>query len=569
MDSDDFPAEVHAALDLLDQKLSSLRRQLVAMQRPAAQAALHRMQALRMPGYRPGPGQAVRRGSGGFTPRSGGATPRGTPRSGSLFRDHSLGKRRRLPEYELGEILTPLGAPKFVERSQVKTIDTPRVRLLPQTEVKKRQAAIEAYGVQKKDGGDEMAAREAIDALCPGEGSSDEDSSDEAYLARHQQMEAAERLRYEAVLDAATKRNKVQPSKLSQGERSKQPGSARASVARAASAPAFVSNGNGGGSAAAAAAAAGAGLWGLGSPCNSMLLASAVSAPAAAAGGGPTSSAAAAPGSVAKPGVVAAATPTAVAGLAAAATPCSAPPIGTAVAAGVAGSKQAPAPTAAVAAQPKQPQPQQQPQPKQSQQQQQPQAQQQQQQQKAAQPTAPAAAAPADSAAVRPAAGAGVSVPSGPNGLPLVMIPMNAAMAAQMAQMQAAMAAVASHTGKQHGPGGTTGGSGGPGSAAAAAAASSNPLLRPPYGLNPAMAAAMAAASSSGLSSMQQAAMRQAAGHAMAMAAAAASDPHASLPAALQAIIPNGNGNAGAANGSNASGSRGRGRPARNVRPRR
>ncbi len=94
MDSEDFPAEVHAALELLDHKLSSLRRQLVAMQRPTTQGALHRVQAVRVPGYRGG--GSARRG-GGWTPRSGGATPRGTPRSGSLYRDSSLGKRRRVP----------------------------------------------------------------------------------------------------------------------------------------------------------------------------------------------------------------------------------------------------------------------------------------------------------------------------------------------------------------------------------------------------------------------------------------------------------------------------------------
>lgn len=174
-DSEDFPAEVHAALELLDQKLGSLRRQLVAMQRPGTQAALHSLQAVRVPGYRGG--GSGRRG-GGWTPRSGGATPRGTPRSGLLYRESSLGKRRRVPvrchptmhctlgelhnahgiritagsqctlgalvqtpsalvggccsvaqpfhccwslqEYDVGEVLTPLGAPKFVERAQVR-----------------------------------------------------------------------------------------------------------------------------------------------------------------------------------------------------------------------------------------------------------------------------------------------------------------------------------------------------------------------------------------------------------------------------------------------------------------
>ena len=96
MEFDDFPAEAHAALELLDQKLSSLRRQLVALQQPAAGGALRGMQAVRLPG-RPG-GGARRPGGGVFTPRSGAATPRGTPRSGSLslYRDGSLSKRRRV-----------------------------------------------------------------------------------------------------------------------------------------------------------------------------------------------------------------------------------------------------------------------------------------------------------------------------------------------------------------------------------------------------------------------------------------------------------------------------------------
>lgn len=96
VDSDDFPAEAHAALELLDQKLSSLRRQLMALQQPAAGGAFRGVQAVRLPGRPAGPGR--RPGGGVFTPRSGGATPRGTPRSGSLslYRDGSLSKRRRV-----------------------------------------------------------------------------------------------------------------------------------------------------------------------------------------------------------------------------------------------------------------------------------------------------------------------------------------------------------------------------------------------------------------------------------------------------------------------------------------
>lgn len=103
---------------------------------------------------------------------------------------------------------------------QVKTIDTPRVRNVPQTEIKKRQAALEAYRAAEKQGepggcrppaaqraaapqpaarrallrrrqmltcrcrppvprpaGNAKAAAEAIDALCGGESSSEEDIS--------------------------------------------------------------------------------------------------------------------------------------------------------------------------------------------------------------------------------------------------------------------------------------------------------------------------------------------------------------------------------------------------------
>ena len=97
IDSDDFPAEAHAALELLDQKLSSLRRQLMALQQPAAGGAFRGMPAVRLPGRPAGAGRRPG-GSGMFTPRSGGATPRGTPRAGSLslYRDGSLSKRRRV-----------------------------------------------------------------------------------------------------------------------------------------------------------------------------------------------------------------------------------------------------------------------------------------------------------------------------------------------------------------------------------------------------------------------------------------------------------------------------------------
>ncbi|KAK2076663.1 hypothetical protein QBZ16_005423 [Prototheca wickerhamii] len=53
-----------------------------------------------------------------------------------------------------------LGAPKFVERIQVKTIDTPRVRVLPEAERRRRWAAVEAAAAAL-EGGKKQRARAA------------------------------------------------------------------------------------------------------------------------------------------------------------------------------------------------------------------------------------------------------------------------------------------------------------------------------------------------------------------------------------------------------------------------
>lgn len=529
MECDDFPAEAHAALDLLDQKLSSLRRQLVALQKPATQAALQRVQAVRVPGYR-GVGQQQRRGfggggGGGFTPRSGGATPRGTPRSNSLYRDSSLlAKRRRVQEYDMGELITPLGAPKFVERAQVKTIDTPRVRVLANPEIKKRQAAVEQYELKLKEGEVSKEAAEAIDALCPGESSGEEDTSDEAYLARHQEMEAVERERYEAVLGAAVKRNKQQSTKLGK-DRSKQqqlPG-LRPAVSRALSAPALEAGMGGSGN--------------LATPGSNMLLGVA-SAPVAmhASVASPRAAAFSSNGSKhAHAAVGGAATPSTAGTLAApaaaaAATPASGDGI-------LQRQQQQQGAAAAPAAQPQLP-----PLPV------------------PVQPAVPNMGAKPAGAAPHSAANTSLT---GPNGMPLVMIPMNAATYAHMAQQMVAAAAAANHAaaGKQ---GGGAGMGSSAAAAAAAAAASSAAMMRQPFALTPAMAAAMAAAGGGSLAAAaQQAAVRQANAAMAAMAAAA--DPHAGLPPALQAIIPS-----AAPPSTNGGSGRPRGRPARQPgRPRR
>ena len=55
-----------------------------------------------------------------------------------------------------------LGAPKYIERPQVKTIDTPIVRVLLPAEMKKRQAAVEQYELQLRQG----TPRQAVACPC-------------------------------------------------------------------------------------------------------------------------------------------------------------------------------------------------------------------------------------------------------------------------------------------------------------------------------------------------------------------------------------------------------------------
>lgn len=123
-------------------------------------------------------------------------------------------KRRRTQDSDLNDVITQgaSGTPKYVERMQVKNIDTPKVRLLPATEVKNRLAAITAYGTSIKQGKSdkEKEALAAIDTLCPGESSDEEDTSDEAYVARHAIMEVEEKARYNSLIEDKARARKEQ-----------------------------------------------------------------------------------------------------------------------------------------------------------------------------------------------------------------------------------------------------------------------------------------------------------------------------------------------------------------------
>ena len=114
MDGDNYPAEAYLALELLERRLALMRQQLHALQQPSAHAAQAARPSLRMPSL--GRTVARRGGSGGLTPRSSSRYGLGRKDSG-LQREYSLSKRRRTQEYDAGEVL---GAPKFVERAQVR-----------------------------------------------------------------------------------------------------------------------------------------------------------------------------------------------------------------------------------------------------------------------------------------------------------------------------------------------------------------------------------------------------------------------------------------------------------------
>lgn len=74
----------------------------------------------------------------------------------------------------------------------------PEVRLLPEAEIMQREAAVAAFRCNLKSQGQVQMPDELQDVLRgqPGEGSSSEDTSDEAYMTRHQPKEEEERQRF-------------------------------------------------------------------------------------------------------------------------------------------------------------------------------------------------------------------------------------------------------------------------------------------------------------------------------------------------------------------------------------
>jgi len=132
-------------------------------------------------------------------------------------------RRRTREEFGLNDVVIPgaMGSPKFVERVQVKTIETPPVRTLPEEELKKREEVMKAYrkglegGANSEDSAKVKAAAVTVNLVAStaakqilgDEGSSEEDTSDEAYEMRHKQNEEEERERYNSAIASNGRKN--------------------------------------------------------------------------------------------------------------------------------------------------------------------------------------------------------------------------------------------------------------------------------------------------------------------------------------------------------------------------
>jgi len=134
-------------------------------------------------------------------------------------------KRKSREAYGLNEVVVApgaLGSPKFVERVQVKTIETPPVRLLDREELERRGEVLVAYrkGLETGSGADDsknvatslaanLVAATVAKELLGDEGSSEEDISDEAYEQRHREQEEEERNRYNSFISSANARKTI------------------------------------------------------------------------------------------------------------------------------------------------------------------------------------------------------------------------------------------------------------------------------------------------------------------------------------------------------------------------
>ncbi|BDA41501.1 probable Bromodomain-containing protein 9 at N-terminal half [Coccomyxa sp. Obi] len=200
-----FPACAYAALEFCQRHLAAVKKQLVQQpgqrQRPQKRVA--------------GPPKA--RPRGGTLPGMRSMPTRKSSMLGLAAKpsmERCSSAKRRRNDYDVGDMIMPhmsgAGGPKFVERVQVAEINTPEVRLLPEGELMQREATVAAFRCHLKSQGQVQMPDELQEVLRgqPGEGSSSEDTSDEAYATRHRPFEDEERQRFLGVSGGgAQKRN--------------------------------------------------------------------------------------------------------------------------------------------------------------------------------------------------------------------------------------------------------------------------------------------------------------------------------------------------------------------------
>ncbi|KAL3146630.1 hypothetical protein ABBQ32_000861 [Trebouxia sp. C0010 RCD-2024] len=202
---DCYPARVHATLDLLDRHLATMKTQLTPKplpgRAPPKKVARGGVAVARRGKAKPG------RARGLFAP----------PSKQVLDRtDSKLGKRRRAADYDFGDvIMPPLPGAKALAHLPKVCIKVPGVRPLPQTELARRQRAVELLrsGINMSEADADITdllrascgiAAASADSMVS---SSDEDTSDEAFAGRHAALEAEEQHRFNSFAGGGAQRS--------------------------------------------------------------------------------------------------------------------------------------------------------------------------------------------------------------------------------------------------------------------------------------------------------------------------------------------------------------------------
>lgn len=184
IDDINFPARVHAALDMLSRQLQELQEKIggcsqppIGNSRPIAPARLTNL------------GRQFRRTNSILRKRP------------SSRDDIARLSKKRREQSSLNDIVTPgVFAPKYVERPQVKTIDTPTVRKVTEGEYRNAMDAVEKVKAALQNGDDAVEALRGLKDICPDDGlSSEEEESDEGFASRHAELEQKEREIYASV----------------------------------------------------------------------------------------------------------------------------------------------------------------------------------------------------------------------------------------------------------------------------------------------------------------------------------------------------------------------------------